>query len=164
MAHLMRLWPSHQYVLGGISLTRSEQTLWLQGSQRFKACPADPDGTIFGLHFPTPATDSQVQADPCLKEKAWHLTWMPLTFLASLWLQRQPTRFTAENWVKFSVWRSEHPFHFCVLTLSHARNVLARNLCSISTGITCSLVRKTLGPSQPIITSIGKLHVKSYDA
>ena len=51
-------------MLGGISLTRSEQTLGLQSSQRFKACPADPDDTIFGLHFPTPATDSQVQADP----------------------------------------------------------------------------------------------------
>ena len=82
-AHLMRLWPSHQYVLGGISLSRSEQTLGLQSSQRFKACPADPDGTIFGLHFHTPATDSQVQADPSFREKTWHLTWMPLAFLAS---------------------------------------------------------------------------------
>ena len=63
-------------------LTRSEQTLGLQSSQRFKACPADPDDTIFGLRFPTPATDSQVQADPSLKEKAWDLTWMPLAFLA----------------------------------------------------------------------------------
>jgi len=36
-AHLMRFWPSHQYVLGDISLTRSEQTLGLQSSQRFKA-------------------------------------------------------------------------------------------------------------------------------
>jgi len=42
----------------------------IQSSRRFKACPADPDDTIFGLHFPTPATDSQVQADPSLKEKA----------------------------------------------------------------------------------------------
>ena len=70
-AHLMRCWPSHQYVLG-ISLTRSdsEQTLGLQSSQRFKASPTDPDDAIFDLHFPTPATDSQVQADPSLKEKA----------------------------------------------------------------------------------------------
>ena len=37
--------------------------------------------------------------------------------------------------------------------LSHARNVLARILCSISTGITCSLVRSTLGPSPAMITS-----------
>ena len=37
-AHLMRLWPSHQYVLGSISLSRSEQSLGLQSSQRFKAC------------------------------------------------------------------------------------------------------------------------------
>ena len=66
----MRCWPSHQYVLGDISLTRSEQTLSLQSSQRFKACPTDPNDTIFGLHFPTPATDSQIQADPSLKEKA----------------------------------------------------------------------------------------------
>jgi len=51
--HLMHFWPSHQYVLGDISLTRSEQTLSLQSSQRFKACPADPDDTIFGLHFHT---------------------------------------------------------------------------------------------------------------
>jgi len=100
-AHLMRCWPSHQYVLGDISLTRSEQTLGLQSSQRFKACPTDPDDTIYGLHFPTPITDSQVQVDPSLKVKAWHLTWMPLAFLASLQPQRQPTRFTGEIWVNF---------------------------------------------------------------
>jgi len=88
-------------VLGNISLTRSEQTLGLQSSQRSKACPTDPDDTIFGLHFPTPATDSQVQADPSLKEKAWHLTWMPVAFLASLRPQRQPTCFTGEIWVNF---------------------------------------------------------------
>jgi len=34
-----------------------------------------------------------------LKEKAWHLTWMPLAFLASLQPQRQPTRFTGGIWV-----------------------------------------------------------------
>jgi len=89
-------------VLGNIFLTRSEQTLSLQSSQRFKACPTDPDDTIFGLHFPTPATDSQVQANPSLKEKSWHLTWMPLAFLASLRPQRQQTRFTGEIWVNFS--------------------------------------------------------------
>jgi len=100
-AHLMRCWPSHQYMLGNISLTRSEQTLGLQSSQRFKACPTDPDEPIFCLHFPTPATDSQVQADPSLEEKTWHLTWMPLAFLASLRPQRQPTRLTGEIWVKF---------------------------------------------------------------
>jgi len=97
----MRCWHSHQYVLGDISLTRSEQTLGLQSSQSFKACPTDPDDTIFGLHSPTPATDSQVQASPSLKEKAWHLSWMPLAFLASLQSQRQPTRFTSEIWVNF---------------------------------------------------------------
>ena len=48
---------------------------------------------------------------------------------------------------------SEHPFHFCMLTLSHARNVLEKNSCSISTGITCSLARSTLGPSPAMITS-----------
>jgi len=42
-AHLMRCWPSHQYVLGDISLTRSEQTVGLQSSQRFKTCPTDPE-------------------------------------------------------------------------------------------------------------------------
>jgi len=84
------------------TLTRSEQTLGLQSSQRFKGCPADPDDTIFGLHFPTPATDSQLQTDPSLKEKAWHLTWMPLTLLASLRPQRQPTHFTGEICVNFS--------------------------------------------------------------
>jgi len=57
-AHLMRFWPSHQYVLGDISLTRIEQTLGLQSFQRFKACLTDPDDNIFGLHVPTPATDS----------------------------------------------------------------------------------------------------------
>jgi len=98
-AHLMHLWLSHKYVLGGISLTRSEQTLGLRSSQHFKLCPADPDDIIFGLHFPTLATDSQVQADPSLKEKVWHLTWMPLAVLASLRPQRQPTRFTGEIWV-----------------------------------------------------------------
>jgi len=100
-AHLMRFWPSHQYVLGDISLTRSEETLGLQSSQRFKACPTDPDDTNFGLHFPTPATDSQVQTDPSLREKVWHLNWMPLAFLASLRPKRQPTRFTGEIWVNF---------------------------------------------------------------
>ena len=59
------------------------------------------DDTIFGLHFLTPATDSQVQANPSLKEKAWHLTWMPLAFLTTLRPQRQPTRFTGEVWVNF---------------------------------------------------------------
>jgi len=49
-AQLMRFWPSHQYVFGDISLTRSEQNLGLQSSQRFKACPTDPDDTIFVLH------------------------------------------------------------------------------------------------------------------
>jgi len=99
----MRLWPSHQYVLGGISLTRSEQTLWLQSSQHFKACPADPNDKKSGLHFfPTLATDSQVQADPSLKEKAWHLSWMLLALLASLRPQLLPTRFTGEIWVNFS--------------------------------------------------------------
>jgi len=151
-AHLMRLWPSNQYVLGGISLSRSEQTLGLQSSQHFKACPADPDDTIFGSHFPTPGTDFQVQADPSLKEKAWHLTWMPLAFLASLRPQRQPTRFTGEIWVNFFCQALGAPIPL-LLTLSHARNVLARNLCSISTGITCSLVRSTLGPSPAMITS-----------
>jgi len=100
-ARLMRFWPSHQYVLGDISLTRSERTLGLQSPQRFKACPTDPDDTIFGLHFPTTTTDSRVQADASLKEKVWHLTWMPLAFLASLRPQRQPTRFTGEIWVNF---------------------------------------------------------------
>jgi len=38
-AHVIRFWPSHQYLLGDISLTRTEQTLGLQGSKRFKACP-----------------------------------------------------------------------------------------------------------------------------
>jgi len=99
--HLMRCWPSHQYVLGDISLTRSKQTLGLQSSEHFKACSTDPDDTIFGLHFPTPATDSQVQVDPSLKEKTWHLTWMPFAFLARLRPQRQPTRFTGEIWVNF---------------------------------------------------------------
>jgi len=83
-SHLMRLLPSHQYVPGNIFLTRSEQTLDLQSSQRFKACPTDPNDILFGLHFPIPAPDSQIQAHPSLKEKAWHLTWMTLDFLASL--------------------------------------------------------------------------------
>jgi len=82
-AHLMRFWPSHQHLLGNISLTSSEQTLGLQSSQRFKVCPTDPDATIFGLHCPTPPTDSQIQADPSFKKKTWHLNWMPLAFLAS---------------------------------------------------------------------------------
>ena len=92
----MRFRPSHQYVLGNISLTRSEQTLCLQSSQRFKACSTDPDDTIFGLHFPSPATDSQIQADPSLKEKASKESerhpGQP---------RRQPTRFTGEIWVIF---------------------------------------------------------------
>jgi len=97
----MSLWSSHQYVFGDISLTRSDQSLGLQSSPCLKACPTESDDTIFGLHFPTPATDSQVHADPSLKEKAWHLTWMPLAFLVSLRPQRQPKRFTGEIWVIF---------------------------------------------------------------
>jgi len=118
--HLMCFWPSHRYVLSNISLTRSEQTLGLQSSQLFRACPTDPNGTIFDLHFPAPPTDSQIQADPSLKEKTWHLNWMPLAFLASFRPKRQPTRFTSEMWVIFFVKRSERPSHFCMLTLSHA--------------------------------------------
>ena len=57
---------------------------------------------FWAFAFPrTPATDSQVRADPPLEEKAWHLTWMPLAFLANLRPQRQPTRFTGEIWVNF---------------------------------------------------------------
>ena len=84
--HGVRSWLtsySHQYLLGDISLTRSVQTLGLQSSQHFKACPPDPDDTIFGLHYPTPPTDSQIQANPSLLEKTWHLIWMVLAFLAS---------------------------------------------------------------------------------
>ena len=69
---------------------------------------------------------------------------MPLVFLASLQPQRQPTRFTGQIWVKISARRSERPSHFCMLTLSHSRNVLARILCSISTG---SLLRAAHGDS-----------------
>jgi len=72
-AHLMRFWPSYENVLGDMSLTRSDQTFGLQSSQRFKACPTDPDDSISGHHFPTPDIDSQVQAVPSLKEKVWHL-------------------------------------------------------------------------------------------
>ena len=61
----MRFAPSDQYLLGDISLTHSEQTLGLQSSQRFKACPANPDYT----NFPTLLTDSQTQTDLFLKEK-----------------------------------------------------------------------------------------------
>jgi len=66
-AHLMHFWPSNKYVLGDISLTHSEQTVGLHSSQRFKVCPADPNDTIFSLHFLTPPTESQIQADPSLK-------------------------------------------------------------------------------------------------
>jgi len=121
-AHLMRCWPSHQYVLGTISLTHGKQTLGLQSSQRFKACPTDPDDTIFGLHFPAPATDCQIQADPSFKEKAWHLTWMPLAFLASLRPQRQPTRFTGDIWVNvfLSSARSAYFTSACSRCRTHA--------------------------------------------
>ena len=70
-AHLMRLWPSHQYVIGDISLTRSEQTLGLQNSHRFngKACPTDPDDTIFGLHFPTPALTLRFRLIPLSRRR-----------------------------------------------------------------------------------------------
>jgi len=70
-------------------------------SQCLKACSTDLNDTIFGLHFPTPPTDSQIQADPSLKEKTWHLNWIPLAFPASFQPQRQLTRFTSEIWVNF---------------------------------------------------------------
>jgi len=38
-AHVMRLWPSHQYVLGDISLTRSEQTLRATELSTFQGLP-----------------------------------------------------------------------------------------------------------------------------
>jgi len=50
-AHLMRFCLSHEYVLGDLSLTRSEESLGLQSSQYLKACFADPTNTIFSLHF-----------------------------------------------------------------------------------------------------------------
>jgi len=86
--------------------------------------------------FPTPSTDSQIQADPSLTEtqKTWHLNWMPHAFLASFRPQRQPKRFIGEIWVKISGKHPGHPSHLCVHMLSHAHNALARILCSISTG------------------------------
>jgi len=47
-AHLVRFRPTYQYLLDDISLTRSEWSLGPQSSQRFKACPTDPNYTIFG--------------------------------------------------------------------------------------------------------------------
>ena len=152
-AHLMRCWPYHQYVLGDIFLTRSEQTLGLQSSQRFKACPTDPDDTILDLHFPTHVTDSQVHSDLSLKEKAWHLTYMPLAFLASLWPQRQPTRFTGEIWVNFLCQALGVSIPLQRVHAVARTQCTVRSLCSISTGITCSLLRSTLGPFPAMITS-----------
>ena len=54
--HLMRFWFSHQFLLGDISLTCSKQTLGLQSSRRFKACPTNLDDNIFCFHFPTPSS------------------------------------------------------------------------------------------------------------
>ena len=65
-AHLMRSCPSHQYVIGDISLTRSEQTLGLQSSQRFKAYPADPDPLVviqLDIVNAYPSADRQAQFD-----------------------------------------------------------------------------------------------------
>jgi hypothetical protein len=149
----MRFWPFHQYLLGDIAVTRSEQTLSLQSAQCFMACPTDRDDTIFDLHFPTPPTDSQMQADPSLKEKTWHLNWMPLVFLASFRPKRQPTRFTGEIRVNFVCQALGAPIPLLRPMLSYARNVLGRILCLISMGITCSVVRSTLGPSPAMITS-----------
>ena len=145
--------------------TRSKQTLSLQSSQRLKACPADPDSTFFGLHSPTPPTDSRIHwVDPSLKEtlkeKTWHLYWMPMVFLAIFWPQRQPTHFICEICVKHFrsfAKRFGHSSHFCVLMLSHARNVLARILCSISTGITCSLVKRTLDSHDHVMNASAQL-------
>jgi len=97
-AHLIRLWPSHQYLLGDISASKLSGYRVLNVSRPALQIPMTP---FLAFIFPTPATDSQVQADPSLKEKAWHLTWMLLAFLTSLWPQRQPTRFTGEIWVNF---------------------------------------------------------------
>jgi len=49
-----------------------------------KAWPSDSADTVLGLHFPTPTTASQVQGDPTLKKKAWHLDCMPFAFLAGI--------------------------------------------------------------------------------
>jgi len=143
-----------------IFFTCSKQTLSLQSSQRLKACPADPDNTVFGLHFPKPPPNSQIQVDPSLKEKTWHPYWMPMVFLAIFWPQRQPTHFICEIWVKHfrsSVKRLGHSSHFCVLMLSHARNVFARMLCSISTGITCLLVKRTLDSHDHVMNASAQL-------
>jgi len=138
-AHLRRLWPSHQYLLGDISLTRSEQTLGLQSSHCFKACPTHPDDTIFGFHFLTPPTDSQTQADPSFKGNTWCLNWMPLVFLTSFRPQRQPTRFTGKIWVnKFflSSARSGHSTSACSCSRTHA--MCLPEFCARSVRGSCS--------------------------
>ena len=53
MAQLMHYWLSHQYVLGDLSLSRSDELLGLKSFKRFKTYPT-PFLTFTFLHFPLP--------------------------------------------------------------------------------------------------------------
>jgi hypothetical protein len=51
-AHLMQCWKDHQYVLGHVTLARSEEYLKLQIVQGIPAVPMDEGDTIFNEYFP----------------------------------------------------------------------------------------------------------------
>ena len=51
-AHLMQCWKDHQYVLGHVTLARSEEYWKLQSVQRISVVPKDERDTIFHEYFP----------------------------------------------------------------------------------------------------------------
>jgi len=90
-AHLMQRWKDHQYVLGHISLARSEEYLKLQSVQRIPAVPKAESDTIFNEYFPQTAPAASVSqpaptypAAPAEKKKVWNLNWSPLSWLADM--------------------------------------------------------------------------------
>jgi len=51
-AHLKQCWKAHQYMLGHITLARSEEYLMLQSVQRIPVVPKDDRDTRFNEYFP----------------------------------------------------------------------------------------------------------------
>jgi len=107
-AHLMHRWEAHKYILGHISLARSEEYLKLQSVQRIPAVPKAESDTIFNQYFPqtAPAASTSqpaptLPAAPAEKKKVWNLNWSPLSWLADMSAHRPVTRFSLDLWMSF---------------------------------------------------------------
>jgi len=101
-AHLMQCWKNHQYLLGHVALTRSEEYLKLQSVQRIPAVPKDERDTIFHEYFPQtdtvdPNAPPENPAAPPEKKKVWNLNWGPLLWISEMSAQRLLTLFGFEH-------------------------------------------------------------------